>query len=263
MAAPQDFNATVVARRDLNDRLWAFRVRPDAGVGPFLAGQYATLGLPDPSLPAAEGGKVKWTRRAYSIASSPSDRDGIEFFVVVVDDGQFTPRLHALREGDRIWIDPKIRGEFTLEHVPSGRDLVMVSTGTGLAPFVSMLRTYRDAPHWRRLVLINGARSQAELGYHEELLEAARTIPSLQYIPVVSREPANSGWTGLRGRVYAAFESHSYRQVGDLELNPECCHVLLCGNPEMIKEIQARLLERNFKLHSKRDPGNIHYEKYW
>jgi ferredoxin--NADP+ reductase len=160
-------------------------------------------------------------------------------------------------------MDEKIRGHFTLDHAPADKDLVMISTGTGIAPFISMLRAFRGKSRWRRLVIIHGVRRVNELGYRQELEEAIRSDPTVSYIPVVSREPADSDWPGLRGRVQLALADETYQDVVGAVLEPAQCHVFLCGNPEMIKSVQAMLEERGFRVHNKKNPGNIHFERYW
>ncbi len=263
-------NATLVERHDLNETLSIVRVRPDSGRVPdFTPGQFITLGLP--KAVAAEGaavrrrrpGYVAMTRRAYSIASSPTQTEYFELFVVLIEAGRLTPKLWDLGAGDRLWMDSIVKGEFTLDPVPAGKDLVMISTGTGIAPFVSMLRTYRGTGRWRRLVLVSGVRRPGDLGFRAELEATAREDPTVCYVPIVSRPAADDSWTGLRGRVGVLLDEGVYeRQVG-AALDPATCHVLLCGNPDMIDDMEARLQQRGFRTHSAAAPGQIHFERYW
>lgn len=256
-ASPLVLNATLVSRMDFNEELAVFRIKPDGGpVAEFQPGQYTTIGLPDdePDLK-----RPRLIRRAYSIASSPNDREAMEFYIVRVQDGALTPRLWELKEGDRLWLDNRAKGLFTLDATRPGKDLVMLSTGTGLAPYIAMLRTWRGQPRWRRFIIINGVRQARDLGYREEL-EAIHRAGDCVYIPVVSREP---DFPGLRGRINVALEDAVYEAQTGGRLLPEECHVFLCGNPDMITGTQAWLESRGFTLHSKRSPGNIHLEKYW
>ncbi len=191
-------NAVLLSREDLTDTLSIVRVRPDAGTVPtFHPGQFFRLGLPKPEVsdvaaaaPAGtsglssggqaavavvrpvRAGRIRYTRRAYSIASSPLVRDHAEFLVVRIDQGALTPRLWDLAPGDRLWMDSEAKGEFTMDVAPASAHLVMVSSGTGLAPFLSMLRTYGGQGRWRRFPLIHGGRYAADLAYRAEL-EAA------------------------------------------------------------------------------------------
>jgi ferredoxin--NADP+ reductase len=203
------------------------------------------------------------TRRAYSIASSPLVRDHAEFFVVLVDGGRLTTRLWTLGEQDRLWMDTRAKGTFTFDGVPPDQNLVMVSTGTGIAPFVSLMRTFGTERRWRRLVLLNGTRRSMDLGYADLLTRMDREIPEVTYIPMVSREPDGSSWTGIRGRVQQALEPEVFERSAGFELAPENTHVFLCGNPAMIDSVEQELHTRGFTTHSRRQPGNIHLERYW
>lgn len=262
------FNATLIERRDLNEVLATVKIRPDAGIVPaFEAGQFATLGLPreiSEASPLPSGIKarpgVRMVRRAYSIASSPRVRDHLELFVVLVDTGRLTPKLWTLHEGDKLWMDERISGRFTLEAVPPDKDLVMIATGTGIAPFISMIRTYRDENRWRRAVLVNGVRYARDLGYREELEALARLDPRFRYIPIVSREP---DWPGLQGHVQQVLKPATYERLIGVPLDPAECHVMLCGNPAMIDSVEALLQNQGFRTHTPDKPGNIHFERYW
>lgn len=260
-------NATLVAREDVNATLSIVRVRPDTGRVPdFQPGQFVRLGLPKPGQappPPGKPARVRFTRRAYSIASSPHATDALEFFVVRIEEGALTPRLWEIPVGGRLWMDHEAKGEFTLDLAPAGADLVMVSTGTGIAPFISMLRTFRRTNRWRRFVLINGARYAADLGYEDELRAIAREDQTVHYIPLVTREPEDGAWTGLRGRVQSALEPETYRRLVGAPLDPTTCHVFLCGNPEMIDAVERLLQARGFITDSHAQKGNIHFERYW
>lgn len=260
-------NATLVARDDLNATLSIVRVQPDSGRVPdFQPGQFVRLGLPKPGQPPPAPGKparVRFTRRAYSIASSPRVTDALEFFVVRIDEGALTPRLWEIPVGGRLWMDHEAKGEFTLDLAPPGADLVMVSTGTGIAPFLSMLRTYRHERRWRRFVLINGVRYASDLGYGDELRTIVRGDPTVCYLPMATREPEGSAWTGLRGRVQSVLEPETYQRLVGAALDPTTSHVFLCGNPEMIDAVEALLQARGFITDAHGRKGNIHFERYW
>lgn len=272
-------NATVVGREDPNERYWIVRVRPDRLPIPgFVPGQFIQLGLPQPARPRpgkpdrpaagrpesptagrpeseVEPPRMRVDRRSYSIASSPRETGHLEFFLTVVPAGRLTPELWKLDVGGRCWIDDKALGSFTLERVPPGSDLAMVGTGTGIAPYLSMLRAHPADPPWRSFVLVHGARRADDLAYRTELLERERNDPRFRYVPIVSREPDGSAWTGRRGRVQAA--------LGDLALDPARTHVFLCGNPDMIQSVRDDLAPKGFSPGTFASPGNVHFEKYW
>lgn len=259
-------NAKLVDREDLTPELAVMRVAPLVnGVPEFTPGQYAELTVPGPVAPEVEDGAVqrKIIRRSYSIASSPLVKEHLEFYVVLVPNGEVTPKLWALKKGDLLWLGPKIKGKFSMEGLDSSKDFVMVSTGTGIAPYISMLRTYRGKGRWRRFVVMHGVRLAEDLGYRQELEELSERDSSIVYVPTVTREPDNSTWTGCRGRVTEYLKPDTYFNVVGSPLDPNNCNVFLCGNPEMIDSAEALLVAQGFRLHSKKNPGNIHLERYW
>ncbi len=264
-------NATVVANRHLHDSLFVLEVRCDGEKPAHEAGQFASLGLPARS--PEHAGRDGLVKRPYSIASAPSAAT-LEFYVRLVDGGALTPSLQALRAGDRLWVDERCLGKFTLAHLAEEppaeeRDLVLVATGTGLAPYVSMLREHRAArasgngAPWNRCVLIEGVRVAEDLGYFAELEGFAREHRWLHYLPCCSREPEGGAWSGPRGRVGELLRAEVFRERTGFALDPRTCQVMLCGNPQMIDEVEADLLARGFARHRKKEPGQLHIERYW
>lgn len=255
-------NATLVGRVAITEDLLVFRVKPDFEIPDFLPGQYVALGLPGcaPKRPGApvdlkQQSPDKLIKRAYSVGSSPEEKDAVEFFVAVVADGILTTRLALLKEGDRLFCAKKFTGHFTLEDVPADKNLVLVSTGTGLAPFISMMRTASTWTEGRKITVLHGVRYGSDLAYQDELKKLSAEGRPIRYLPVVSREDVH-GTT--RGYVQHLFSN------GQVELNHERDHVFLCGNPAMIDEVEAELVNgRGFVVHSRKVPGNLHFEKYW
>lgn len=251
---PKSPNATVVGRNDLNAELAIVHVAPDGWNPPdFEPGQFATLGLPDPE---KRSGLLK---RVFSIASAPG-APAMEFYIQLVKHGEFTRRLWHLEEGDRLWLSDKVAGRFTLEPVPPDKDLLLLGTGTGLAPYLSMVRHYRGRERWRRAAVVHGVRHVADLGYREELERLAAEDESLAYVPLVSRDPE---WTGVRGRVQLLLEDGALEARTGFPLDPTTCHVFLCGSPAMIDDMEVALAALGFTAHSGRAPGNLHFERYW
>lgn len=269
-AAPDDealLNATVTERVDLTNELAVVKVSLDAGdVADYKPGQYATLGVPPaPDSPQAQKkGLARLLMRPYSVASSPRDRSHLEFYLALVQDGACTPRLWQRRQGDRVFMTPKCKGTFTLDGVPPGVDLVTVATGTGLAPFVSMLKTFRGTGRWRKFVVIHGTRLCGDLGYRAELEHLATADESIVYLPTCSREPADGEWRGFRGRVNALLHGDALERHAGVRLDPATSHVLMCGNPAMIDEMEADLIGRGYVPKDRDHPdGNLHFERYW
>lgn len=259
------WNATVSLRRDASESVRVLWIHPDSGaVQPFEPGQFIQLGWPKPLDPdAPPSGRVRWNKRSYSIASAPGEKGSYEVCIAVVPDGALTPKLFDLHEGERVWCDDAPKGHFTLERIPSGRHLVCVATGTGIAPFVSMLRHYRGTRRWRKLTIVCGARESADHAYHDELLEAVRTDPDVRYAPFASRESSDSAWSGGRGRVQNVLDDEAFLRATGEALVPSDTHVLLCGNPQMIDDVRALLEPRGFVLDTAKTPGNLHFERYW
>jgi ferredoxin/flavodoxin---NADP+ reductase len=255
----QAYNATVSRREDLGTNLMRVWISPDSGeFPPFKPGQFVSIGRLVDKEPEQE-----LVKRSYSIGSSALERSSVQLFVVHVDDGEFTSWFFAQREGARLWLSPRASGGFTLDGFVPGKDLVLVSTGTAIAPFVSMIRTFRDAPPWRRVVVINAVRRASDLGFREELELDASRDSRLIYVPMVTREPPDSPWTGLRGRVTEAMEPRRYESLVGAPLDPDECHVFLCGNPAMIEDLEGLLAARGFRKHTRHHAGNLHLEKYW
>jgi ferredoxin/flavodoxin---NADP+ reductase len=261
------FNARLVERQELNPSLIICKIQLDEGYhADFEPGQFTNLGLP-PRDPAAGSGSSGLVKRPYSIASAPGEHP-TEFYIRLVDDGAFTPLLFEMPLGGRLWMDEKTLGRFTLSSVEdTDRDLVMVSTGTGIAPFVSMLRHFHGTNRWRRMVMINGVREAIDLGYREELERLDRQDAFFRYLPICSREPQAEGtqarWNGLRGYVMHLLDPEVYEASVGAPLTPERCQVFLCGNPAMIDAVEQHLQPLGFRPHSRRNPGHIHKERYW
>lgn len=224
-------------------------LRVAADVEHFAPGQFFQLGLD------VDGARV---RRSYSASSAPGDP--LEFYVTEVPNGALTPSMFALAPGDTLWVERTARGFFTLEHVPKTKRLWMVATGTGLGPFISMLRHASTWEHSNEVVLVHGVRTLPELAYREEL-EALTQKRPLRYVPLVTRDTPTRGELGAR--VTTALEQGTLEDAAGAKLSPEESHVLLCGNPDMIAEMQSLLAARGLEKHRVRKPGHVTVEKYW
>ncbi len=272
----EELNATVTARTEVAPGLVIFRVEPDGELFPFEAGQYCVLGLPSDaprvvgSGPEETGGgpprkRVKMVRRAYSIASSSRPGRYLEFYVTLVRSGELTPRLFALARGDRIWPGPKATGLFTLREVPPDQDLHLLCTGTGLAPYMSMLRSdLLEEGETRRVVVAHGARYSWDLGCRSELESLAARHPRFTYIPSLTRRTEDPDWRGETGYLQEQLADGRLARISGVPFDPAACHVFLCGNPSMIVACVELLGERGFTERSPKNPeGRIHLEGYW
>ena len=260
MSRPVALNATLEGREGLSETLAIFRVRPDAappGDRPwFEAGQYVTLGL---NADGARGAEA--ILRPYSIASGPAERRFLEFYIRKTADPEtdtpFTHLLWPMAEGGRLHAGTKITGRFTLEHTVGPDDprlKVFVAAGTGLAPFVCIVRdrlATRRAEGLDRFAILHGASRVHELGYREELERAVRDH-ALRYVPTISRPALDPRWTGETGRVETFFDgeklSHLESRLG-LPLGgfePGRVVVYVCGFTGTIAGTVTRLIRRGF-----------------
>jgi ferredoxin--NADP+ reductase len=270
MPASAPYNASVVQRVEVAPGLIILRVVPDAPLR-FQAGQWTTLGLraSEPRLgepagaPGVEPDGDRLIRRAYSIASSSKQGEYLEFYLTLVGSGELTPRLFRLGLKSRLFVGPKVAGLFTLDRVPAGVPVLLVGTGTGLAPYMSMLRSELEHRGPRRFVVLHGARYSWDLGYRAELMTLARICPNLVYIPVISRRGEDPTWSGPSGYLQDMLVSGLVEERAGLALRPENLHVFLCGNPGMIQAARDRLVERGFVADRGRQVGSVHMEEYW
>ena len=271
-----EYNATVIAREEISPGNIVLRVRPDGDLFDFEAGQFSVLGLRRDAPRIAHAGADddhdhgggaarpdKPVRRAYSIASSSREREYIEFYITLVPTGELTPRLFALEIGSRLFLSPKATGLFTLDRVPDDEHVVFLSTGTGLAPYMSMLRTHLLCGSERRFVVLHGARVSWDLGYRAELESLNRLCGNFTYVPSITRPAEDPSFTGATGRLQQLLEADAIGERSGLELDPARSHVFLCGNPGMIEAATAWFEERGFVSDAPRKPGNLHTEKYW
>jgi len=241
------YNATLIRREDQTDDLASFWVKFDGPATPFAAGQYMTTGV------IADG---KMLQRPYSVASAPAvaDSEGYELYVKLVPVIRFTTALWRLPIGHRMrMIGPK--GKFLLEPDDSRLHLY-ISTGTGIAPFIAMMRQTLVDRQPRRTVLVNACSYANELGYRD-LLEGWERDGGypVRYVPTVSRpaDPRNAGWSGRTGRAEAIIADVCH----DLRIRPQQTVVYICGNPDMILNVESVLMDRGFpEFHVKK-------ELYW
>ena len=208
--------------------------------------------------------KRQLVRRAYSIASSSRQSDRLEFYITLVQSGRLTPRLFALEPGSRLFLGKKISGMFTLSEVPEGSDLVLVATGTGLAPYMSMLRGELGCHPTAHTSVILGARHSWDLGYRGELIAMQKFCSTFHYVPVVSR-PTDEivPWSGSTGYVQDIWQGDVLTKLMGRRPDPSSTHVLLCGNPAMIETMMEILDGEGFVEHTNKQDGQIHVEKYW
>ncbi|HYP86839.1 MAG TPA: ferredoxin--NADP reductase [Polyangiaceae bacterium] len=237
----------VVNRHDWAPGLMTLRVAERAE---FRPGQFMNLGLF-----LAEG----FVSRSYSLASAPGQP--LEVLLARVGTGALTPALFELKEGSKLSVDPTPQGFFTFDYVPPHRELWLLATGTGLGPFLSMLRSGQAFERAERVILVHGTRGPTELAHRSELEAlAAGRGGAFRYLPVLSR---SSEGDLLQGRLTQALASGELERRAETEISAASSHLMLCGNPSMIDETITLLAARGLKKHRQRSPGHITTEKYW
>lgn len=243
----------VAGVRRWTDALYSLQV--EAPEVTFTAGQFARLALPAPP-----GEREPMLGRPYSFVNPPQ-RAPHEFYFIVLPDGPLSSRLAALRAGDALWLGPRANGFFSIGEVPAAESLWCLSTGTGIGPFLSMLRTSDAWDKFARIVLVHGVRHARDLTYQDAIGEIrAAHAGAFTYVPMITRE-SHAG--ALPGRIPAAVADGRLEARAGLALNADNAHVMLCGNPAMVDDVQKELAVRGMRRHRRREPGQITLETYW
>ncbi len=236
--------------------LFSFRCTRDAGFR-FTAGQFARLGVRKAS------GAIVW--RGYSMVSSPFD-EFLDFFSIVVPSGEFTSELSQLQVGDEILVEKQAHGFLTLDRFVDGKNLWLLATGTGVAPFLSILQDFAAWERFERIVLVYSVRTEGELAYRDVLDEiltreyVAEYAHKFTFVPVVTREQVPGC---LGSRITDLLTSGELEKHVDLPMEAESSRVLLCGNPEMVEDCRMLLQKRDMQLSMMRKPGAVAVENYW
>jgi len=266
-----ELNAIIVQRIEIAPGLIKLRVAPLGWELPdFEAGQYSILGLPgsaprcatsDPEMDHLEPGKL--ITRAYSVASSSVAKEYLEFYIALVCSGRLTPRLFNLKIGDRLWLSTRFSGMFTLSDVSSDFNVVLFATGTGVAPYMSMIRTEASVGVRHRFAVIHGARHSWDLGYNSQLTTLSNISANFTYIPVISEpEKEPIPWKGHCGFVQKIWTDGILEKAWGFSPSPKDTHIFLCGNPYMIEAMMKLLQEAGFVEQTEGQSGNIHLERY-
>lgn len=296
------YNANVTEARFVHDDLMILRVRPDDGVIQFQPGQYTTLGLQtdEPRIDGiccTETSSSHLIRRAYSISHpligdsrqllAQSDCDFLEFYITLVrkpvdTPPLLTPRLFNLRVGDRIFVDPKAHGRYTLQSIKPCDNVVFAATGTGEAPHNAMLADLLGRNHQGKIASVVSVRFRRDLGYLAAHRQLEKCFPHYRYVPLTTRESQNIDASNpdFVGKLYLQdlFTSGTLADRLGWDPDPADSHVFLCGSPVMIGvplhnddrddfPVPVGMIEiltrRGFRPDHPRVTGNVHFEKYW
>ncbi|WP_070969014.1 ferredoxin--NADP reductase [Vibrio sonorensis] len=245
--------ATVEQRTDWTQDLFSLRI--GGAHLSFKAGQFTKLALPN------ENGDL--ISRAYSIVNAPlTSHDLIEFLLVSNRNGKLSPKLQGLKVGDTVYVGDKANGDLVFDTIPkSARDLWLFSTGTGIGPFLSLLDDMSFRPANECIILVHAVRHKGDLVYRYLIDQLVTQYEGrLTYVPVVSREKIPGV---LQGRIPDLIEDGTFEKQLQLEFSQDKSFVMLCGNPEMIKDTQSVLLAKGLEKYRRATGGNIVYERYW
>lgn len=254
----------ITSIRRWSDHLFSFRVTRDRAYR-FAPGQFARIGVcRDDTL---RGPRHVW--RAYSIVSADYD-EHLEFYSIVVPDGEFTSQLARLRVGDELLVEKRPYGFLTLDRFEHGRDLWMLASGTGIAPFLSILHDLRAWEQYARLILVHSVRQAHELVYRETIAgfrahevfgaELAADPGKLVYVPIVTRERLPGA---LHARIPALLANGELEAAAGVRLDPARSRLMVCGNPDMVDDIRVHLAHAGYAVSRRGQPAQVAVENYW
>ena len=238
----------VVENRRLNEYLTALIIEVE--LDGYESGQFVRVGLRD-------GEEV--IARPYSLVNTPREKY-LEVYFNIVEEGPLSPRLFALKEGDDVLVSDRPSGFLTISEVPSTKHLWMIATGTGIGPFLSILKSDPVWQKFENLILCYSVSYAEELAYQELIAEIGeRRGDQFRYVPIVTRENFANG---LGKRVPTIMQNGSLEQFVGFEINADDSHIMMCGSSDMITDVSAALLDRGMQKHRRRVPGHFTTEKY-
>ncbi|WP_340609363.1 ferredoxin--NADP(+) reductase [Xenorhabdus bharatensis] len=229
-----------------------FSIRLQAPIEKFTAGQFAKLAL------EIEEERIQ---RAYSYINAPNN-NSLEFYLVTVPNGKLSPQLATLQVGDEVLVTEQAAGFFVLDEIPDCQNLWMLSTGTGIGPYLSILQLGNDLERFENIILVHAVRWEQDLSYLPLMRQLEKTLQGkLRIQTIVSREQCQNS---LMGRIPALIENGEMESAIGLSMQAENSHVMLCGNPQMVRDTQQLLKEqRGMTKHLRRRPGHVTSEQYW
>ena len=240
---------TVAKIRRWTESLYSIKINAD--FDPFEPGQFARIGL------SIDGQQVL---RPYSFVNTAGESPH-EFYYAVVPEGPLSTRLPQLSVGDSLLYVPKPNGYMVLSEIHKARQLWMLSTGTAIGPFLSILKNHTVWERFEHIVLAHAVRHAAELSYADEIQSlVAKSGGRLCFVPFVSREKTEPA---IHGRIPQALESGILQQRAALQISPAESQVMICGNPQMVKDTTETLKTMGLERNRRRQPGHITMENYW
>ncbi|PAJ76145.1 ferredoxin--NADP(+) reductase [Pseudoalteromonas sp. NBT06-2] len=231
-----------------NDRLFSLIL--NAPIEGFKAGQFTKLAM------NVDGKRIT---RAYSFVNPPKERD-LEFYLIKVDGGNLSCPLSNLQKGDEIEISSVSSGYFTIDEVPKSEQLWLLSTGTAIGPFLSILQQGDVWRSFQKIILVHAVRAIEDLCYQELIFNLCNKYTQLKYVSIVSREVNPSG---LEGRVPKLLESGALFQFCGIEPSINNSQFMICGNPQMVKDTSVTLNQMGYERNRRSTSGHITVEQYW
>ena len=240
--------AKIIEKIQWNERLFSLRFQSD--FKDFNAGQFVRVALD------INGERVA---RPYSLLNIPGD-DILEIYFNIVPEGPLTPRLAQLEVGDEIYVSDRANGFLTVDEVPECKHLWLLATGTGVGPFLSILKTPKLWQRFEKVVLAYSVRDLSELSYQDQISEIENQhAGQFCFVPFLTREKI----TGVMNqRIPSSVEDGLFEKVAGIEINENDSHIMMCGNSAMISSVMECLEKRGLRKHRRREPGHITTEKY-
>jgi len=261
------YNAKVTEKIMITPDIMIMKIDTDEPRHEFEAGQNTLLGLygcekrssnsePE-SVRAENDGLIK---RPYSIASAKTENRQLEFYISQVKSGQLTPRLFNLNPGDRVYVGTASTGTFRLDETPDGTDFVMVATGTGIAPYISFLRSHIIERPESKMVVIQGGTHRWDLGYYSELTFLAKSYANFFYVPTLI-DPDDQ-WDGYRLSIEDVLKKDTLQNEFNITPDPERTRFFVSGRPDMVAHVSEWLHAFSYTRHHPDDPGEMYIEEF-
>lgn len=237
----------ICGKTQWNERLFSLLI--DCKFNAFESGQFVRVALD------IDGERVA---RPYSLVNTVND-EYLEIYFNIVEEGPLTPKLAALDVGDEIFVTDRANGFLTISELPACKNLWLLATGTGVGPFLSILKSEAVWQRFEKVVLGYSVRDASELSYREQIasIEQQHTA-QFAFVPFITREKVAGA---MNQRMTDSIEDGSFEQTAAIDFNQHC-HVMMCGNSAMISGVTELLEERSLRKHRRRDPGHITTEKY-
>ncbi len=237
----------VIKKIQWNQRLFSLRIQAD--LHEFVPGQFVRVALD------LNGERVA---RPYSLVNGPND-EFLEIYFNIVPDGPLSPKLAELQVDDKIFVTDKANGFLTVDEIPQCKHLWMLATGTGIGPFLSILKNKKVWQRFEKIVLAYSVRDISELSYKEQIAAIQNQHDrQFSFVPFITRENIEGA---MKQRIPQCIVDGSFEQRAGININ-EDSHIMMCGNSAMISSVSECLEDRDLRKHRRREPGHITTEKY-